>query len=315
MILFWLAAAAGAQTCPDLQEQVAQAWAAFNDAELERSKEIMEQAHGSLACQTAIVPTEDLLALYRLDALVSLSQDDQKGAVGATIRAVAADHVDGAPPEGEYGPELADLYQSWVARLAGTLVTVRVDGGGFVWVDGRRADALNPIEVVEGEHLIQVEIPNLVRSEVSDLSDDYVVYTGIPGPELPIPVPEPEPEPVIPAPQPAVVAPAEGRRRPLGVWIAGGVTAALGGAALLTGYRSELSFQASNYDADTYLGCARGQACYPQARADTINNDALKIRVAYGTGYGLTGVGVGLMGIGIIGLPSRTSGVAVGWRW
>jgi len=315
MILIWLAATAAAQPCPEVREQVSQAWAAFNDAELERSKEIIDEADNSLSCQTALVPTEDLLDLFRLDALVSLSQDDQKGAVGATIRAVAADHVDGEPPEAKYGPELAELYRSWVGRLSGTLVTVRVDGGGFAWVDGRRADALNPIDVVEGAHLIQVEIPNLIRSEVTDLSEDYVVYTGIPGPELPKPVPVPEPSTAVPAPPAPVPTGSNGRRRPMGLLVAGSVGAALGGAALLTGYRSELSFNSSDYTANSYGGCLRGEACYEQARADTINDDALKIRVAYGAGYGLTGIGVGLLGIGAIGFPARTSGVAVGWRW
>ena len=312
LVLIWLATWAAAQPCPQVRDQVEQAWAAFNDAELERSKEIIDEANGNLNCQTELVPTEDLLALYRLDALVSLSQEDQKGAVGATIRAVAADHVDGEPPDDKYGPALADLYRSWVDRLSGTLVTVRVDGGGFVWVDGRRADALNPIEVVEGEHLIQVEIPHLIRSELTDLSADYVVYTGIPGPELPIPIPKPVtevPPPVVPAP------PSARRKRPLGLLVAGGVGAALGGAALLTGYRSESSFNGSNYDAPSYNGCGKGQSCYAQARVDTINGDALKIRIAYGAGYGLTGVGVGLLGMGAIGLPARTSGIAVGWRW
>ncbi len=313
MLYVWLAAAALAEPCPEVPAQVQLAWDAFNDAELEHAKEIISSTNESLACQSAIVPTEDLLALYRLDALVSLAQEDPKGAVYATLRAVAADHVKGAPPEEKYGPDLADLYRSWVDRMSGTLVAVRVDGGGFAWVDGRRADALNPLQVTEGEHLIQVEIPNLIRSDLVDVNADYTVYTGIPGPKLPIPVPVPDPDPVTPIPTPIPTPP--GRRRPIPILVGGGVAAVLGGAALATAYRSELAFKANTYTAAKYDDCGRNQACYPQARADVINNDAVKIRVAYGAGYGLTSVGVGLLGVGAVGFPARTSGVTMGWRW
>ena len=317
-MLVWLSAVAFAQPCPEVPDQVERAWAAFNDAELEGSKEIVAEANDSLSCQTALVPTEDLLALYRLDALVSLSQDDRKGAVGATLRAVAADHVNGAPPVEKYGPELAELYQSWADRMSGALVNIRVDGGGFAWVDGRRADTLNPIQVTEGMHLVQVEIPNLIRSELVDLSADYIVYTGIPGPELPMPMPVPVPvpvaNPVSPAPVPMPISPS-GRKRPLALIIGGGVGAALGGAALVTAFRSEQSFKSNLYQAANYDGCARADPCYAQARVDVINGDANRIRVAYGAGYAFTGVGVGLLGIGVIGLPASGRGVAIGWRW
>lgn len=312
----WLAAGASAQVCPDVPAQVEQAWAAFNDAELEHSKEIIAAANESLSCQTSLVPTEDLLALYRLDALVSLSQDDDKGAVGATLRAVATDHVDGAPPEAKYGPELAELYRSWADRMSGALVTIRVDGGGYAWVDGRRVDTLNPIQVVEGEHLVQLVIPDLIRSELVDLSADYIVYTGIPGVELPYPIPVPQPDPdpaVVPDPAPRVAS--TNRKRPAVLLIGGAASAILGGAAFATGFRSEQSFKANAYGAPHYDGCTRNQGCYAQARVDVINADAFKIRAAYGAGYAFTGVGVGLLGLGAVGLPADARMIRLGWRW
>ncbi len=305
-----LSSPAVAQPCPDVGAQVESAWSSYQLAELEAAKQALTVALDALSCQPRVVAPVELLSLYRLDALVSLTQDDRKGMVYATLRAVAAEHVDGRPPE-MYGPELQAQYDAWAQRLGGQLVTVSVDGGGTVWVDGRPATATQPLQVAEGEHLIQIEGAEGLVSQVRELVASEVIATGLPGPSPvsvsgPVPLPDPvpvAPEPV-PAPTPRPVT-RSGRRRPAALWLATLAAGAGSGLALASGYRSEQSFETSPYLASNFLGCDFGSPCYPQARADAIRQDALRINAAYGVGYGLAGVTVGLFTFTLIGLPAR----------
>jgi len=296
---------ARADDCLPTGEAVEQAWAEYNDAEVDQAKAILQEAYEALPCQAEVVSPSQLLDLYRLDALVSITQSDQKGAVYATLRAVAAQHEGARPPE-TYGPMLAELYDTWSQRMGGALVTVSVSGGGEVFVDGRSVAPSTPLQVAEGEHLVQIDDGEAVRSEVVDVAGDHTVTTGLPGPALvPAPAPEPEPElppfaappvpvapvaPVTPAPSPA--EPSRGRRRP--VWAFAGAALAGGGAAFALGsaYVSESRFLQDPY---TGLGAAR---------TDTITKDAQAIRLAYGFGYGLAAISGGLLTVGVIGLPA-----------
>lgn len=299
--------------CADVPAQVQVAWDAYNEAELEKAKELLALAYGNLACQRAVVPSEALLALYRLDALVSLTQDDRKSAVYATIRAVAVDHEDAEPPA-EYGPELAELYDTWSARLAETLVTIRVTDGGTAWVDGHRLAHGQPLQVVQGEHLLQVEVVGGITSEVRELSTDHAVVTGIPLAEPePETTPEPVAKPVVAKPEPV----RERRRHPAGLLVTGGIGTAVGAVALASAWRSESSFHDNRYQAGAYDGCSAGSPCYGKARQAHIDADALTIRMLYVGGYGITGLGAGLLGLGIVGLPVRTDGrtVSIDLRW
>jgi hypothetical protein len=318
-MLLHLASLALAAPCPDISEQVEAAWEAFDDAELADAKAMLTAATASLGCQEVVVEPEVLLGLYRLDALASLALDDRKGVVYAMIRAVAVDHETAQPPE-SYGPELADLYDTWSARLSETLITVHVQGGGVVYVDGREATMTDPLSVVEGEHLVQVPTSEGgYLSTVSELSADHVVRTVLPAPEgvEPIDLDAEDPveeEPAAAAPSPIEPAAAP-RRRPLPFFIAGGASLALGTAALLTGWRSEVAFKNAPYMGPEYAGCTNDRACYEEARQLVINRDALRIRVAYGLGYGLTGVGAGLLGVGAVGLPASGATVGISGRW
>lgn len=298
------------EPCPPLGPQVDSAWAAYRDAEVDDAKAVLQEAYGSLACQTTVLTTDDLLALYRLDALVSITQDDQKGAVYATLRAVAAQHEGAVPPD-DYGPTLAELYGTWSERLGGTLVEVRVDGGGEVYVDGRAVPAGGALSVAEGEHVVQVATGEAVRSEVLDLSDAHIVQTGVPGPSAvpaftPAPAPAPAPAPVAPVPRSADPAPVRaGRRRPAWAFAAAGLTA--GGAAFALG---SARVSETNFLADPYAGLG-------STRAEVIRRDAQAIRSVYLVGYGLSAVSVGLLSVGVVGLPTGGGPVTVGVgrRW
>lgn len=320
MFLALWTALAFSQDCPDLSEQVVAARALFDDAELESAKSAIEAAYGTVGCQVRVIETAELLALYRLDGLVSLALGDPKGATYATIRAVAADHATGAPPP-EYGPELAQEYRTWSARLGQALIYVRAAGAGTVWVDGRELDAGRWIQVAEGDHLVQVRTSSGFRSELAVLGEDHVVVTGEPGPNpvllpdatpVPAPVPAPVPVPVIPDPDPEPT----GRRRPAALFVTGILSGALGGAAIWWGSEQEQLFVGRQYDDPIYGGCLSTQDCYEGARVREIKGDADLINAAYGTGYGLCALGAGLLTAGAVGLPpTRPTTVTFAWRF
>lgn len=295
MLAWWTVSTALAAPCADVPAQVAVAWDAYEEAELERAKSLLAEAYAGLACQRAVVPPEALLALYRLDALVSLTQEDRKSSVYATIRAVTVDPEHADPPP-EYGPELAELYALWSARLGETFVTVSVADGGSAWVDGHLVDHTTPRRVVQGEHLIQIQGPLGVTSEVREVAVDTALTTGV---ALPLGVV------LTQTPGPAH----DPRRKHPAAWlVTGGLAGALGGAALATAWRSEQVFLDNPYQADAYAGCARGEDCWAANRRTTIDRDAWRIRAAYVGGYGFTGIGVALLGVGIVGVPVRTDG-------
>lgn len=180
MFLLGLAAAAYAQTCPDLDGIVDQAQAAFDDAELERAETLIDEGQRALPCQAAPVVTEDLLRLYRLGALVAFSRQDPKGAVYMTIREVVTEP--NAPPPANLGPQLLEMHSTWVERLAQSRATLRVDGGGEVWVDGHRVTAEAPYTLLQGEHVIQWLGADGWHSEVRDITGDVTIATGRPLP-------------------------------------------------------------------------------------------------------------------------------------
>ena len=177
MLLLWIGTALAAP-CPELASVVDGGWDAFYDAEIDAAKEASATAHQALECLEQVAPIDALLDLYRLDALIALSEGDQRSAVYATIRAVTVS-PDTSPPA-DLGPELSDLHETWADRLAGSRARVRVEGGGTLWVDGRAATASAPLTVVEGEHLVQLDGPEGWTSGIRDISSDLVIETGLP---------------------------------------------------------------------------------------------------------------------------------------
>ncbi len=321
MLLLTLVLPAAAQTCPDIAGAVDRAWALYNDAELDQAKDVLVEAEESLDCQSVIVSTSTLLDLFRLAGLVSLSNQDVKGAIYATLRAVAVDHTGARPPE-RYGPQLAELYDTWSGRMGQSLIRVRVDGAGSAWVDGRPADPVQSLEVAQGEHLLQIDDGQTVRSAVADLSADYLVNTGVdraapvapelvlPEPVLPEPVvPEPVlPEPVVPTPVPRTTGV---RRRPGWLWGPAVLTAAGAGFAISSGLTSERSFNSDPY-APRFVDCGFDEPCYTEQREALVRHNARIINTAYGVGYGLVGATAGLLTMTVVGLPGRQRRLA---RW
>lgn len=305
-LILFLASSALAADCPNVQDTIAEAWRLFDDAEVAASKALLAEANENLGCQTQLVAADDLLELYRLDGLVSLALDDPKGAVYATLRAVAADHLAAAPPP-EYGPDLADLYDIWVARLKESTITLEVKGGGAVYVDGRSTDLDSPLDVVEGEHLVQVvDDMGIVRSLVADLHTDQILYTGTLA----------ESSLRLEAVEQTVASPPEepsrGRARPLGLAIAGVATLGLGATGVTLGYLGERRWALDPYRGETFFDCAPGTGCYADARAQAIRRDANQVRAFYGVGYGLSAVGTSLLATWALGLPVHSDGRTVG---
>ena len=226
-----------AADCPGVRGQVDAAWDAFYDAELDEAKTIVSDAVQSLDCQSEVVDTATLLELYRVDGLISLTKEDRKGSVYATIRAVTVD-PDAGPPA-DMGPELAALHTDWAQRLSASQVSVRLVDGGEAWLDGREMIPGERVEVVAGEHLIQVRRDEAVVSYVEEITR-IVVVTGEPvvleegaaplstGPDPVVVTPVTVPE-VVPIAEPIVSEVNKKRRQSWELGLTGAVTTAAGG--------------------------------------------------------------------------------------
>jgi len=292
--------AAAAWACAPTATEVGRARAAFEDAEVELAGEILQGAVDDLDCQQTVVEGLVLLELYRLDGLVALSQLDHKGAVYATIRAVTVDPS--AAPPAAYGPELADLHRTWSERLKNSTATIRVDGGGVVWVDGQRMTHGATRVVLQGHHLLQTEVAGELGSVIMEVSSDHLVQTGVPAPvdavgpvpPSPVPVPKPVPlgslDPLDPLdPELLDPDPPKKRRRPVALWAVGGLALAAGGASFgWAAYQDEVVFPNQQFPDQASVTRAAGQ-----------------VRVAYGTGYGLMGVGGVLIVSNAVGFTFR----------
>ena len=330
MFLLWLlgAVASAQDDCPDVRELVDAGWEAYEEAELERARELIVESHESLSCQTRVIGSDELLLLYRLDALVSITMEDNKGAVYATIRAVTLD-PEVAPPA-EDGPELAELHATWADRLREATATLRVAGSGDVYVDGVRMDETAPLQVLEGEHLVQFEGVDGWVCQVRDVVGDNVIETGRPSelPEGPIepPIEEPDEPPIEEPDEPPIEEPDEPieepvedpdpdpgpdrprRRHRVGLLVTGGVIAAAGGGVAGYAFTEELAFKNDDFYPDSFGACQKGQTCYLDARQSAIVEEAERVQLLYGIGYGVAAVGVLVLGTELIILPAPTAG-------
>jgi hypothetical protein len=301
--------------CPDVDALVDDAWAAFDDAEVERARELVGQAHSALTCTPRAMELEELLELYRLEGLVSLAQMDRRGAVYATIRAVVADPS--APPPPDYGPDLSELYALWAERMTGTTGAVRVYGTDVVYVDGRLVTS--ELEVLQGEHLIQVQDAAGWRGEVVEVGLSHDVETSgasrdRPATVVPVGLDEPDPAPETVATRPVKSGSGAKTRRAVMLSLSG--VAIVSGSVLAgSGFMREGAFDDDPFDAPTYGGCGANAPCYAEARQGAIEAEARAINGLYGMGYGLIGVGVVLGGVELVVLPHPTAaGGTVGIR-
>lgn len=309
LFVVWVSFASYASDCVPLAGVVEQAWAFFDDAELEEAERLVEQARELRRCQTDVVAKETLLRLHHLDALVAITSDDREAAQAATIRAVAVDAELEAPAF--YGPELVELHDQWRQRLSMARVTVSVRGGGVVYVDGVEVTEARSLRVIPGEHLVQVREVDLIVSTVADIESDQIIHTGLPSeggvhmeswdaPE------EPEAASTFELP----VVPVE-RRHGLGWFLAGGALVASGTGVGVWTYQQEKAFLERRYNAPQYGDCDRSQRCWLAERDQQIFEDARTIDRYYTAGYSLIGLGVGVSLVGVVGLPIRTDGTTV----
>ena len=327
MLLSLLMILASAADCPPLDGSVAEAWALYDDAEIEAAEQKIEEAREQRDCQRVFVKHEQLLELHFLDALLAITLDETEAAQAAIIRAVAVEPVNGSPPD-HYWPDLVALYAHWSGVLADARVVVSVRGGGIVYVDGRSASRASPLAILPGEHMIQVAETGLITSIVTNIEEDLVVHTGLPEDEGVVfevvppedPGPEDTSEPLVTGESTLAVSNPvirEKRRHPWGWFVAGGgVLASSAGLGFWT-WQQEQLFMALPYNASTYGDCRRSQACWASERELAIQKDAGQVRAFYGLSYALAGVGAGLTLVGVQGVPVTTDGRSVQFsmRW
>lgn len=325
MVLWWLAttmAQAEEPVCAKIPDLTESAWASFNDAELEAAKATLAQANDAISCQAQPVSTEELMAMHQLDALVSLAQEDRKGAVYATIRMVTIDPE--IKPGDELGPELQDLHATWVTRLSESTVSVKVKGAGAAWLDGREILGGQQLSGLAGEHVVQVRNNDgSFSSRVQDLATDLVLMTGGETPGGDPPPDEPD-KPIKPDKPPKPPREKTGPKVSIPLIVVGLVSAAGGGALVALAAQNEQRFLADPYSADQYtdpksgIVCAAGEECYATARDEQIRIDANRIRATYIGGYAGGVTGAALFTSGLLIRPDPTSGsvtVGVRGRW
>lgn len=316
MFLLWSSLALGAPACPDVPGLVVEARSAFDEAEVDQARQTLARAYDALTCQSMVVSKDSLLDLYHLDALASVADEDDKAALFAIIRAVTLD-PDQAPPA-DVGPELLVQHGTWADRIREDRVRVMVaDPQSSVWIDGQ-AVTDQPLDVVTGKHLVQVRRADGWRNTVAELS-----VRGDVG-DLPIllaPVPAAVGSVVQPVdprdPPPPTPDPPSQRRVNLGVALTGSALALVGGGLVAGGYFMEQEFDADPYNAATYGGCARADACWETERANKIGRDARRANGMYLTGYGLAGVGLGVltMELFVLRTSGGSTGVGLKGRW
>jgi len=304
-MLWWWFATALAAPCPDVAEDVAAAWAAFNDAELATAEQRVDEAVDHLTCQERIITTDELLELYRLDALIALAQEDRKGAVYATIRMVTIEPT--AAPGEELGPEIAELHESWAVRLSETRVSIYVEGEGDAWIDGHpMGGPSGPTTVVAGEHLVQAHDAAGWHAVVREIGEDTRASVGE-GLDL-VGLGETLPEPVPVEPDPPEKRSTFNRPHRVGLLVGGGVAVVAGGTAIAWAFSREAKFNAATFTPPSFGDCDQGEECYPLEREKAIRSEASLIRAVYGTGYALTGVGIALLGVELFILPAPARG-------
>lgn len=296
-----------AQDCSEIQTSVDMAYEAFEDAETESARVLIRDAYQALDCQSRVVSPEELMALYHLDALTALAAEDVQGAVYATIRAISADPT--SIPPASMGPEISEMHSTWSARLKEARLTLSVqEGGQSLWIDGQKLDAGHSQVVLEGEHLLQMDIPSGFESSVVEVS---LKLSGKP----PWNVLVESPQPVVPVvaetiPSPPKVAREKNPRRgaKLGVTLAGVAVAVAGGGVLGWGGYEEQQFSGKVYPLEQFED--------ENGRTDKIRADAARINQMYLVGYGLLGVGIATSSIGLFAMPVSDGGhIGLRGRW
>ncbi|MBX2801708.1 MAG: hypothetical protein KTR31_28780 [Myxococcales bacterium] len=173
--LWWMVQAAWGAPCPDVGVLVTQAWRAYHDADLVLARRLANRAASALGCQPRVVSNTELLELYWLDAHVALTLDDSLAIDQAIQRAVAVQHTEEGRPGNMVGSRLRHLWSRVRDDQAEQLITIRTQGQGSAWIDGRHLTGSEGLQVAPGLHLIQSETPDGLTSRVRLLEHDYDV--------------------------------------------------------------------------------------------------------------------------------------------
>ncbi len=309
--MIWLMfSVAMADPCPDIADTVLQASLAFEDAEVDQARGLIDTAMTGLSCQTAPIDGPVLADLYGFDAVVSYSSgDDERTDTALTRLRTAFPQVDSHPM---FGPELVERSESASVRAGESTATLTLIEGRRMWVDGRVAEVDAPMVLVPGMHLIQSNSGAGVQTAWMDVQGtvDAVIDDGVTLRQARRSRPE------RPARSERAERVAGDKRRHRGGLLAVGVlTGAAGGGALVYGWQAEQSFNTNAYDAAVYGECGVAEACYRDARISAIRSDANRVRIAYIAGYALTALGVGIVGTELLILPQpKGDGGTVGLR-
>lgn len=305
--MIWLMfSVALADPCPDIADTVLQASLAFEDAEVEQARGLIDTAMSGLSCQTAPTDPAVLADLYGFDAVVSYSSgDDERTDTALTRLRTAFPDVESHPM---FGPELIERSEAAAARAGGETAALTLVEGRRLWVDGREAALETPLALVPGVHLVQSNAGTGVQTAWMDIqgTQDAIVDDGVTLREPRRARTRPE--------RPERIA-SDKRRRRGGLLAVGALTAAAGGGALVYGWQAEQSFNSDPFAAAQYGDCLVADACYADARISAIQSDGRRVRIAYIAGYALTALGVGIVGTELLILPEpKGKGGTVGLR-
>ncbi len=309
----------------EIADLVDDAQVLFDDAETEDAALLLDKAIGMLPELGEVLPTDTLLRLYRLRAVVAIAEGDEDKANEYAERAVVIDPIAAPPPT--YGPVLRNRHKELASALRTRRVKVKVKGGGRAWIDGVEADPLG-YEVTPGSHLVQVEDGSGISSSVKDIPYDTSITARPVGGVAAAPAPEPEPDDELAAldepapraePRKAKKQKDSGGGIKVGWLVTGGIATAAGGGLLALSYVNEQTFLHSDYSG-SFDGISREDdfQAWKEARRDQIRKDALLIRSTYFAGYALVGVGVVASGISFLATPTvgpQGAGLTLSTRW
>jgi hypothetical protein len=314
VVVIWLMfSVAMADPCPDIADTVLQASLAFEDAEVDQARGLIDTAMSGLSCQTAPIDGAVLADLYGFDAVVSYSSgDDERTDTALTRLRTAFPQVDSHPM---FGPELVERSDAASMRAGEPTASLTLVEGRRLWVDGQAVQIDTPLALVPGMHLLQSNGGDGVLTAWMDVQGtvDAVIDDGVTLRQPRRSRPERPERSERPARSERVAGDKRGHRG--GLLVVGALTAAAGGGALVYGWQGEQSFNTNAFDAAQYGDCALVDACYADARISAIRSDANRVRIAYIAGYALTALGVGIVGTELLILPQpKGDGGTVGLR-
>lgn len=288
--------AAWAQGCPDLGDTLRQVSAAVDEVRLEEAEEMAGQATNALGCQTEVVNSLTLVALYQAAGAVQYFLGHFNDADDLFARAVAVAPASRLDPA--YGDAPSTIYENIrAATLSAAAGSLSGPDQVDAWVDGRPLSADYPLDVAPGHHLIQVRTPSggLLNTVHRIAPGEKLIVTRDGAVQVVRKERPPEGQPVQ---QPLITSgatPSEPGGRRVGLLAVGGLGVAAGAVGIvLASFSHEQFFQATSVD-----------------DLDTLR---LRTNALAAGGIGLAAVGAGIVGVGVV--PRKTGAdVLFTWRF